>query len=416
MMLFKHFFNILHTYAELIRIHNIKLLVSSFTLLVISIGFLSWYTPILTDRYFHYWAHVIVTLLLVDDALFALISGPLADTWGRKRVAVAGTLFYPTGFSLIVFGMVLDTLGSSSLVANVLIALGLVLAMGVTTLASPAATALLMESVDPDRRGTAYSMFLLIESIVLSSGSILFAYLLDVLGPLRVFLLVLALSTISTVLRLFLRETLTGIKSGSGLTEFLRTARRNVVHSFKNPLTRLLLIFSLVVGVGHGIIFFVVPLYLSQRLGFSVTEIGLLYALIPLLRVFLSPVSGPLADRRPYLSLAAGTCLSGLLYSFLLLPLGRWVPALAMVVASSISIFEGVAYSKVLSDATKPSERATVFGLSHAIFSAGMPIGSLVGGSYYWAAELPVFVASIILASTAALIAKIREYATSALL
>jgi MFS family permease len=156
------------------------LLLSSFTLLVIQVGFLSWYTPILINEWFHYLAPVIYSLLFWDDALFTLISGPLADTWGRKKLIVIGTSFYPIGTLLLILGMVLKTLGFDVVIATILVALGLMLALGVSSVSHPATSALLMESVDADKRATTSSMFVLIENIVLSTGSILFAYLLSV--------------------------------------------------------------------------------------------------------------------------------------------------------------------------------------------------------------------------------------------
>ena len=204
-------------------------------------GFLSWYTPILINEWFHYLAPVIYSLLFWDDALSTPISGPLADTWGRKRLIMIGTPFHPIGTLLLILGMVLKTLGFDVVIATVLFALGLMLALGVSSVSHPAASALLMESVDADKRATANPMFILIHSIVLSTGSILFAYLLSVLGVLEVFILIFALSTLATILRLYLRETFTETISSSELIEVFRVMKRNMVNGFKCPPVRALL-------------------------------------------------------------------------------------------------------------------------------------------------------------------------------
>jgi len=397
-------------YIEPLHIYNVKLLLFSFTLLAIQMGFLSWYTPVLVNEWFYYWAPVVYSLLFWDDALFTLISGPLADAWGRKRLIVIGTSFYPIGTLLLILGMVLKILGLGVMVATMLVALGLVLALGTSAVASPAASALLMESVDADKRATANSMFFLVENIVLSIGSILFAYLLNAFGVLKTFILIFALSTLATISRMFLRETFTETTGGTKLIEFLFIMKRNVISGFRYSPIRALLILSLVIGVGHGIIFFVTPLYLIQNLGFSEIAIGSIYALIPLLRIFLSPISGYVGDRKPYLSLTIGTCISGFLYLVLVVPLeNRWIRSMGVVVASALAMFEGVAYSKLLADFSEQSERATFFGLSGFLFSVGMSIGSLLGMCYYWINELPIIISSAILASTIILIKEIQR-------
>ena len=287
------------------------MLLPSLTLLVIQMGFLSWYTPILINEWFHYLAPVIYSLLFWDDALSTLISGPLADTWGRKRLIMIGTPFHPIGTLLLILGMVLKILGFGVMVATMLVTLGLVLALGTSAVASPATSALLMESVNADKRATANSMFFLVENIVLSTGSILFAYLLNAFGVLKTFILIYALSTLATILRLYLRETFTETISSSELIEVFRVMKRNMVNGSRYPPVRALLTLPLVIGVGHGIILFATPLYLTQNLGFSEIAVGSIYALIPLLRIFMSPISGIVSDRKPHLSLTIGTCVSG---------------------------------------------------------------------------------------------------------
>lgn len=397
----------LYAYSEVLRVYNVKLLIFSFSLIAISMGFLSWYIPILANEWFYYWAPIIYALLLVDDALFSLISGTLADIWGRKKLLLAGTLFYPFGLFLLVLGM--------SINLSIAVVLGLILALGVSSVASPAATTLLMESVDTDKRARSLSIFFLIENVVLSVGSFLFSYLLIKLGPLLVFLLIFILTVFATQLRLFVKETLKStVNFPQGkrlLRESFKIAKNGLLQGPKRPLVRYLLIFSTIIGIAHGAIAFVVPLFLSQELGFNEMELGFLYALIPLLRIPLSLVSGPLSDKNPYVSLIIGNVISGLMYLFLLISLmGRWVSAIAMVVAAALVVFHGVAYSKIISVAARRSGMATLFGLSHFTFCIGMPIGSfLLGRGYYWIGELPIIIASTILMNSLILIIKIKK-------
>jgi len=99
------------------------------------------------------------------------------------------------------------------------------------------------------------------------------------------------------------------------------------------------------------------------------------------------------------------------LYLVLVVPLeNRWIRSIGVAAASALTIFEGTAYSKLFADFTKQSERATLFGLSGFIFSAGMSIGSLIGACYYWVSELPITIASAILVSTIVLIKETRKY------
>ncbi len=386
-------------YIAVIYNRNVALLLLSFPLIVAPMGFLSWYSPVFTDELFHSWAPLLYALFLLDDALFLSISGVLSDMWGRRIILVIGMLFYPLGMFLVLLGL---TLGNS-----ILIALGLILALGISSLASPAGTSLLMESLEVERRARALSLFFLIENIFLLTGSSLFGLLLPALGVHQVFLIFFLLSAVAVLIRAQVRETLVlsdKIKLRDRIAEL-----RSIISILKDARVKLLIAFDALLGISHGTIAFVVPLFFAHDIHLSEVEIGFLYGLIPALRIFLSPIAGTISEHHMHASIAIGTTITGLLYLSLLAPLGK-LSAIIGITGSALTLFEGIAYSKLVSTIVQGRGMASLYGFTGTVFSLGMGLGSyLLGSTYYWRSWFPIAIASFLLIFSPILIPRSKE-------
>lgn len=162
---------------------------------------------------------------------------------------------------------------------------------------------------------------------------------------------------------------------------------------------RNLLIIALVVivnALGYGIIIPILYPY-SVKFGLSDFENGLLFALFSICQFIATPIIGRLSDkygRRPLLITSiAGTALSFFLMAFapnaLVLFLAR---ALDGITAGNIPVAMAV-----ISDTTKPEERARGFGIVTAAFGFGFIFGPLISALTVGISQaLPFIIAGII--------------------
>ena len=370
------------------HVRNILFLVISFALLSSSMGLLSWYIPILLTHKLGTLSAIIFSFLFVDDMVFALVSGTLADVYGRKPLVVIGTLFLVIGFALIDFSLRIDN--------NILLSLGLVLGVGVASVTRPAATSLLMESCSPEFRGRVLSIFSVIENLALAVGSGVYGFLLTYLGNIGVFDLMLLLGLVALSARLFLVETL---KTKSSTGRIISYVMSKYVDALKNY--SYILSFDLLVGLAQGAVFYAFPLYLSDVLKLNSMMIGSLYAIIPIARLVLSPVAGWITDVNVLQAIYVGTVVTGLFYiPLIIVPYLKGFEILLAVLAligSALTLFEGIAFNKLISIYVPENVLATVYGLSLAVFDFGMTIGSsIIGSTYFMYSSIPILIASIL--------------------
>ncbi len=162
---------------------------------------------------------------------------------------------------------------------------------------------------------------------------------------------------------------------------------------------RNLLIVALIVTVntlGYGIIIPVIFSY-SQKFGLTVFENGLLFSIYSICQFISTPVIGRASDkygRRPLLIISvAGTALSFFMMAFAPSALFLFIArALDGITAGNIPVA-----SAVISDSTKPAERAKGFGIISGAFNFGFIFGPLISAvTVGYAMELPFIIAGVI--------------------
>lgn len=139
-------------------------------------------------------------------------------------------------------------------------------------------------------------------------------------------------------------------------------------------------VIAVVNALGYGIIIPILYSY-SQRFGMSDFDNGLLFATFSIFQFLATPIIGRLSDkygRKPLLMISiAGTALS-----FVMMALARnsaWLfaaRALDGATAGNISVA-----SAVMSDMTKPEERAKGFGIIGAAFGFGFVFGPAISAA-----------------------------------
>jgi multidrug resistance protein len=162
----------------------------------------------------------------------------------------------------------------------------------------------------------------------------------------------------------------------------------------------LLVVFAtiLIDFVGFSVLIPILPLF-AERLGATPVQVALLLALYALAQLLFSPVWGWVSDRigrRPVILVS----LFGTMLSFLGLTLADSIPALyaARVIAGFFAATIGTAQA-VVTDVTRPEDRARGMAAIGAAFGAGMIVGPMLGGLLSAAgAKVPFFAVALLAA------------------
>ena len=143
----------------------------------------------------------------------------------------------------------------------------------------------------------------------------------------------------------------------------------------------LVVVFStiLIDFIGFSVLIPILPLF-AERLGASPLEVALLLALYALAQLLFSPMWGWISDRigrRPVILVS----LFGTVASFLVLAFADSIGALyaARIVAGFFAATIGTAQA-VVTDVTRPEDRARGMAVIGAAFGAGMIVGPMLGG------------------------------------
>lgn len=167
----------------------------------------------------------------------------------------------------------------------------------------------------------------------------------------------------------------------------------------KNMQNRNLLIISFIILVnmlGYGIIIPILYSY-SKKFGLSDFQNGLLFAMFSICQFFATPLIGRLSDkygRRPMLLVS----ISGTVVSFFLMALApnAFFLFLARAVDGITAGNIPVAYA-VISDTTKPEDRARAFGFLGSAFNFGFIFGPAIAAvTIGFGTAVPFYVAGIV--------------------
>lgn len=375
----------------------------------------------------------VATAYLLTNAALLLTMGRMGDTWGLRRLYVAGILVFGVGsvacamsgtLALLIASRAFQAVGASMLFA--------------------AGPALISRTFPPDRRGWALGYISLAVSAGLTAGPALGGILIDAFGWPSIFLINVPLSIAVAAMawRLLVDECpdperfdlLGALLSGSALTLLLLGLVQVGESGLLSGKVIGPLIASVVLGVGFvrweqnssspmidlklfksvpfsaGIaaatlsylglfaVTFTMPFYLLRVLNVPGSIAGLILTVTPLSMAVLAPAAGRLSDRqgsRGLSAIGAGILAAGLAVTSFLGPESHlWLaPLCLLVIGSGMAIFQTPNTAGVM----RSTPRARL-GVGSALISEARNVGMSIGiamtaaivGSALGGAELPV--------------------------
>jgi predicted MFS family arabinose efflux permease len=302
--------------------------------------------------------------------VFGLITGPMADGWGRRRMMLAGLLMLAGGMLL---AAVFPTF------ATVLLALFLA-GLG-KTFFDPPLKAYLGDWVPYERRGRAMGLLEYSWAGSLLLGIPLIALLVDRLGWRSPFFLLAVAGLVGTasILMLYPRGRARPQHPGTvaGLLHAWRYLGRDSAAVW-------FLVFSLLVGAANLALFVVYGAWMEESFGLSIVALGATGLLIGTAELLGEGLTAFTADRLGLKqALTIGTVL--LVVSYCLLPWGG--QSLSMALAGLFIVFVGYEFVVVtaMSLATEllPQARATMISALIVASSVGRAVGT-AGGALVW--------------------------------
>ncbi|MGE3689762.1 MAG: MFS transporter [Novosphingobium sp.] len=335
--------------------------------------------PLIGAEEFHLASTTLITSFIVSFGLvkaFAnLVSGQLADVWGRKRVLVLGWLFgLPVPF-MIIWAPSWEWV----IAANALLGINQGLAWSMTVIMK-------VDLVGPKSRGLAVGLNEFAGYLAVGVTAFLTGYLASRYGlrPVPIYLGIgyAALGLLFSVL--LIRDTRDHVRletAGHLRQEAtIRFSEVFVLTSFRNRNLFAASQAGLVNNLNDGMSWGIFPLFFSS-LGLGVERIGILKALYPASWGLLQVATGPLSDRWGRKGLIVW---------------GMWVQAVGLIVTGSTSHFGwwilgslllGIGTAMVypsliaaVSDASHPSWRARSLSVYRFWRDLGYAIGALSAG------------------------------------
>jgi MFS family permease len=307
--------------------------------------------------------------------------GYIADRFGRKQIICTMTFGVALSYSLFALAPSWH-----------FILLGSVLVAIFNSTYQPALTAMIADSLPPEKRGMGFSIVTLISTASTTPGPIVAALLCSSLGlmtGMRVAyaMLVLLFLTAAVLRTLYLKETLE-VREGFKVAELLRNypiALRESVAVFKRlPRSLVFLVLTAAMSAfAFSAIYPFMPVYAIRELLVSEVLWGLMLTTIPITTIASSIPAGKLIDKvgrkKPLLIATASFALSA--YLFVLGGLPILISSLALIGAGSV--MSQASFSSLMADLTPMEDRGKVNAFFNFIASITVALGSFTGGFLY---------------------------------
>ena len=335
--------------------------------------------PLIGSEQFHLASTTLVTSFIVSfgliKALANLVSGQLADTWGRKRVLVIGWLVgLPVPFMIIA-----APTWNWIIAANMLLGLSQGFAWSMTVIMK-------VDLVGPKGRGLAVGLNEFAGYFAVGTTAYLTGYIASRYGlhPAPIYLGV-GYALIGTILSAFLvRDTRHHVRVEAAGAEHkaqpLRFREIFALTSWRNRNLFAACQAGLVNNLNDGMSWGIFPLFFTS-LGLGVERIGILKAMYPIVWGGLQILTGPLSDRWGRKGLivggmwiqAAGLFLTGATIHF-----GWWIAGSALLGIGTAMVYPTLIAA--VSDASQPTWRARSLSVYRFWRDLGYAIGALSAG------------------------------------
>lgn len=135
----------------------------------------------------------------------------------------------------------------------------------------------------------------------------------------------------------------------------------------------------------RGVFYPFLAVYAYQQLGASLVQVGLLSALPMVASSVTQPYWGRLSDRigKRKLFIILGETIAGIAYLLMMKLSEVWYLILGLTILEGFWSMSNVAWSTLIIDVTKPSERGRVMGYLNTIGVGGMTLGVFAAGIMY---------------------------------
>ena len=323
---------------------------------------------------------VFTSSFMVAFALLSPKMGDFVDRYGRKRILMLG----------VTFDVILGTL--TGLVPSWEWLLVIRLVNGaVSSGAMLASQTLLIDIVDPDRRGEASGFLQSMNMIGRNLGPLIGGLIqaasvgvgFDLLMSYRVPYFVD--SAFALVALLIVAWKIQEPERNSQDMRGMRGPKsENGIMSYITGPIRILLIYTFVTGIGVGFIIPIMVLFYTDKFGTSSAEIGALLSISGFIGLFASYIAGRLSDKLGRMPLIAIGDYSSRILGFIL-PLTQNVTQ-AGVVQSARSLGFNISmpsFRALQADLVPMHVRGRLFGLFGTAFTAGSVIGPIIGTVLY---------------------------------
>lgn len=343
--------------AALISRNVAVIFITTFIMGIVS-SFSGWFLPIYLERYGSLEFVIIVyTFANLIAILPVFAGGILSDILGRKTLVLISTLLYVVSFVALLLT-----------VSFVIVSSAIIMLLAGALIYTPL-TALLGESVNSNRVGTVFSYYRFFSSVAASIGSFVLGYVSTYMSIRELIIFCILTSISCLALRFFLRETSAKRDCAETLKETLNLLK-HVGHVFKSTLhMKILGVAIVVVGIGGSILSIYFPLFLSNSIGFSDMEVGVVFAISNLVSTVAFTFVGFFVDRLGWLkSFVIALSTEGILMFVLFIVSVFTLPktvalliTLSMYASLSIfSAFDQVAGDRMLMDITCKETRGAI--------------------------------------------------------
>lgn len=298
--------------------------------------------------------------------IFAPMFGKIGDKFGRKKVLLVGTLGFAVSYTVFAFA-------NSFTMALVARAIEGFFAAGIF----PTSLSLLSDFTTEKQRGKAMGLMGMTFSLGFIFGPA-FGGFASAISVRDAFLLAALLSLLNFAWIFFkLKEPVEKKESKD-----IAAQEVSLLEHMASPLLFLFLA-SMMITFMIGGLEATLALYTSERLGFTATQMGLVFTYVGVLIMFMQFIGGSLVNRFGETRLIqAGLLFSGTGF-FLLSFAADWISLLlplAIFVAGNAMVFPSVA-SLITKRVT--GKRGAVLGLNQSFNASGQVIGPLFGGFLY---------------------------------